>query len=224
MGTDMEGRHHEQPSPKIYFPEVRAIIDGDKTNFLNDRLKDLTGLEDKKDTLHHSQRITNLGYLLYNHLNITSVSIEQFVEICLLHDIGKKDIPSKHLTRQFAKFAEKDMNVIRQHPRFGYTLLKNARRSPRVYNAVLLHHQFQPKPYPKIGAEFREIESCDVDNARLLSILDVFDTCAFGRPYVDIKPLSMEGVRKALASQFNQSGDEEIIDFLCLQYEKIKDL
>jgi len=142
----------------------------------------------------------------------------------LLHDIGKKDIPPKHLTRQFDKFSPKDMEVVRKHVRIGYTELKKAKRSPRVYNAVLLHHQFQEIPYPKIGAEFREIEDTDVDNARLLAMLDVFDTLAFGRPYVRIEALPLDQVKEKLAIQFDQPGDESIINFLASQYEKAKSL
>ena len=218
----METFNPEKSKPEIYFPEVRAIIESEK--FLRDGQKALASMDDKKDALRHSQRITNMGYLLHKHLGITSVDEKQFVEICLLHDIGKKDIPPKHLTRQFDKFSPKDMEAVRKHVRTGYMELKQAGRSPRVYNAVLLHHQFQAKSYPKIGAEFREIEPADVDNARLLAILDVFDTCAFGRSYVGIEALPIDEAKKKLMSLFDQPGDEAVINFLASQYETVKKL
>lgn len=93
-----------------------------------------------------------------------------------------------------------------------------------MYLPILLHHQYQKNPYPAIGIQFWEIEDIDVDNSRLLAILDVFDTIAFGRPSVKIYPLSLEKCREELLNQFRDEKDEEVIDFLIKQYEKINNL
>ncbi len=212
----------EKSKPEIYLPEVRAIIERDR--FLLDGQKALASMSDKRDTLHHSERITNLGYLLAKHHNFSKEETRLFVEICLLHDIGKTEVSRKHLTKPFGKFGPKDFEAVKKHPRYGYSYLKHEGRSPRVYNSVLLHHQFQPDPYPKIGAEFKEIKDEDVDNARLLAMLDVFDTRVFGRSYAKIQPQPRDIAEEELKKQFDQPADKEVIDFLFLQSEKIRSL
>jgi hypothetical protein len=63
-----------------------------------------------------------------------------------------------------------------------------------------------------------------VDNGRLLAMVDVFETMAFGRPYVKILPMPLEMVRKKLAEQFQEPGEAENIEFLIRQYETVKKL
>ncbi len=75
----METFNPEKSRPKIYLPEVRAIIEGDR--FLLDNHKALASMSDKKDTLHHSERMTNLGYLLAKHHNFSEEETTLFVEI-----------------------------------------------------------------------------------------------------------------------------------------------
>jgi len=218
-------KNFDTPNPEkhkleIYLPEVRAIIEKDR--FLLDGQKALASMSDKRDTLHHSERMTNLGYLLAKQRNFSEEETKLFVEICLLHDIGKTEVSQKHLTKPFGKFGPKDLEAVKKHPRYGYSYLKHEDRSPRVYNPVLLHHQFQPKPYPKIGIEFQKMEDIDVDNARFLAMLDVFDTRVFGRPYAKIEPQPRDEAERELKKQFDQPGDEGVIDFLFLHSKEIR--
>ena len=67
----MEIFNPEKPKKKRYLPEVQAIIEiinnegkGKNKDFLKQREKDLASMSEKKETLRHSQRMTNLGYLL----------------------------------------------------------------------------------------------------------------------------------------------------------------
>lgn len=223
----LEDFNPEKPKPKIYLPEVRTIIDiinSESEDFLKKREKDLAGMSAKKDTLRHSQRITNLGYLFARHHNFSEEEINLFVETCLLHDIGKTELPQKYLSRTTEKFGQKDLKIVGKHAFGGYIYLKHERRSPRVYLPILLHHQYQKKSYPAIGIQFKEIEDVDVDNSRLLAMLDVFDVYAFGRPLSKTDPLPREQAEEKLKEQFDQPGDEEVIDFLFDQYETIKEL
>ncbi|HUD08644.1 MAG TPA: HD domain-containing protein [Candidatus Saccharimonadales bacterium] len=234
----MEIFNPEKAKPKKYLPEVRTIIDiinneGKKEedkNFLKNREKDLTSMSEKKETLRHSQRMTNLGYLLAKKMNFSDEETKFFVEACLLHDIGKTAVPRKYLGKPSKKFSDKDLKVVSEHSVLGYKYLKDKGRNSRVYNPILLHHEFQTRPYPHTKASILRIlgamDDTDIDNGRLLAIIDNFDTQAFGRSYVDIKSAPLGEVKKWIQVEagFNQPGDEEIIDFLCDQYEKIKEL
>ncbi len=210
----------EQPKPKIYLPEVREFIVND--SFLKWGIEQLKEIDDDGNTLRHSQRITNLGYRLAKKLNFSEEKEYDFLEACLLHDIGKISTPASILMKPHDEFTDEDMEVVRKHPREGKEILEMQGRSPRVCNAVLLHHEFQKKSYPALGAEYREIEDIDVDNARLLAMLDVFDTVVFGRQ--NIEPVPEEMRKITWMKQFDQKGDEEIIDFFLSQYETINNL
>lgn len=211
---------------KIYLFEVRQIIKQDC--FLKKREKDIAAMPDKGDTLYHSQRTANLGYLLAKERQFSDEDIKFFVEACLEHDIGKTELPMKYPTRPSDKFSEKDFKVLQKHAIQGHMYLKREGRSPRVYNPVLLHHEFQQRAYPNMDARLlrllRDMEDVDIDNARLLAMLDVFDTITFGRPYVRIEPLSPMRAEIILKKQFNECGDEEVIAFLFEQFASIKKL
>ena len=233
----MEIFNPEKPKKKRYLPEVQAIIEiinnegkGKNKDFLKQREKDLASMSEKKETLRHSQRMTNLGYLLARKKIFSDEETKFFVEACLLHDIGKTELPKKYLAIPSKKFSEKDLKVVSQHSMLGYKYLKDEGRNSRVYNPILLHHEFQKRPYPNTKASILRIlgtmDDTDIDNGRLLAIIDNFDTQAFGRSYVDIKSAPLGEVKKWIQVEagFNQPGDEEVIDFLCDQYEKIKEL
>jgi len=214
----------EKPQPKIYLPEVREILENNV--FLKWGLQQLEGINDGGNTLRHTQCVTNCGYLLAKHLaeknNLSSEDIELFVEICLLHDIGKIKTPASILTKPWKEFTEDDRKIVSEHVREGKEILKTQGCSPRVYNPVLLHHEFQEKSYPEIDIEAADFEDEDIDNARLLAIIDVFDRMAFGA--TNIETLPKEDWKPKLMKQFNQPEDERIIDFLISQYEAIRGL
>ena len=209
----------EKPRPKIYFPEVRDIITNDfKIKWGLEQLKDI---DDNGSTVRHSQRIANLGYQLAKKLNFSEEKTFEFVEACLLHDIGKISTPAEILNKAHDDFTEADMEVIRKHPLEGREILEMQGRPERVCKLVYLHHRFQDRYYPNVDIEADEYKDFSAD-ARLLAMLDVYDTVVFGRP--NIEPVS-EGMRKIiLQKQFHQPGDEEIIDFLIGQYEIINKL
>lgn len=223
----MEIFNPEKARPKTYLPEVKAIIDSDPTGFLRRGEKLLASMSEKKDTLRHSQRMTNLGYLLAKKKNFSDEEIKYFVEACFLHDIGKTELPKRHLNPP-KKFEPKDLKVVKEHAIKGHGYLKQEGRSPRVYNAVLVHHEFQEDPYPDTKAavlrRMEDMEDVDVDNGRLLAMIDVFDTRVFGRAYSKLSPLSPKEAKDKLNFQFDQPGDAEIIEFLFDQYETIKSL
>lgn len=217
---------HKPERRQAFLDPVREIIESD--DFLKRGQKELAGISDKKDTLRHSQRIANCGYMLFEQFagadNPLRKEMGLAVETCLLHDIGKTEVPSKYLTRPYGKFGPKDLRVVSEHAYRGYVYLKHKNRSPRVYYPVLLHHEFQKHDYPALGKELQEMKEVDIDNGRFLAILDVFDVYAFGRPHAKIAPLPPEQAKERLLEQFDLLEDEEIIIFLQSKIEEIKKL
>lgn len=214
----MEIYNPERKRPKIYLPETRKILEGDV--YLKWALRMLEEINDEGDTLRHSQRTANLGFLLARHLNYSKEEIEFFAEVNVLHDIGKIEVDSSILTKPSDIFSDEDMKKVSQHALDGYGIVES--RNPRAAKIILLHHEFQARPYPKIDIEALNIPPEDIELARRLAIIDVFDTCAFGRQ--NIKSLPLAQCKAKLMQQFKQKGDEELIDFLMSQYETIKEL
>ena len=229
MGMSVENFHPEKPKPKRYLPEVRTIIESDI--YLRWGIEALRDISDEEATLRHTQRMANCGYLLAKHLakdrGYAQEDIELFVEACLLHDIGKIEVPPKHLTKLHDEFGPEDLAEVSKHAYQGYEILRHDKRSPRVFYPVLLHHEFQERSYPDTDASMlklmEDMEDVDIDNARLLAMLDVFDRLAFGSP-PENPPIQIERVVAKLKMQFKSEEDAEIIDFLYGQYEKIKEL
>lgn len=218
----MEVYSPENGKPKIYLPEVKGVLTSDAFfEWAHQKMREIP--KDGENTLRHSQRLANLGCLLAKHLKFSEKETEDFIEACFLHDIGKTDLEDPEaLSKPSEEFSEKDWLTISRHARKGYEMLKSGGRNSRVLNLVLLHHEFQEKNYPEIGVEASSINDEDVDMARLVALVDVFDRCAFGA--TNIKPLSEDQAKERLRKQFKEEGDAEKIDFLWKQSEIVKEL
>ena len=210
--------YQEKEKSRTYLPEVRVILENDI--YLKWALRMLEEINDKGNTLQHSQRMANLGFLLARHLNYLKEETEFFVEVNVLHDIGKIEIDSSILTKPSDIFSEEDLKKVSQHALDGFGIVE--RRDPRAAHIILIHHEFQEKPYPKIDIKTLSLPKKDMEIARLLAMIDVFDRCAFGA--TNIKPLPLAQCKARLMEQFKQEGDEEIIDFLISKYETVKEL
>lgn len=215
----METFKPEKPKPKIYLPEVRKILEDDV--YLKWGLRQLDEINDEGDTKRHTQRVTNLSYLLAKHLKYSEEDTELAVQAGVLHDIGKMQVDSSVLTRPSEIFSDEDMEKVSKHALNGYGIVES--REPRVATIILLHHMFQKKYYPKeINLDELNVPPRDLELSRRLAMVDVFDTVVFGRQ--NIKPAPAEKHRSILLEQFNKVGDEEIIEYLFSQYETIKGL
>lgn len=210
--------YKEKEKSRTYLPEVRVILENDV--YLKWALRMLEEINDKGNTLRHSQRMTNLGFLLARHLNYSKEETEFFIEVNVLHDIGKIEVDSSILTKPSDIFSEEDLKKVSQHALNGYGIVEN--RNQRAAKIILIHHEFQVKPYPNIDIKALNMPPEDTELARRLAMIDVFDTCAFGRQ--NIKPVPLTQCREILMKQFEQKGDEEIIDFLINKYDNIKEL
>jgi hypothetical protein len=214
----------------LYSPEVRQMIG--RSTFLLSCQKMLADIGDKNETLHHSQRAANCCFLLAKHCGLPEEQAGWFTVAGLVHDIGKAKLPLKHLARLYTKFSVRDRKILKLHPKLGYIFLKHEMRkkedSFRVYNPVFAHHLYQKDSYPDTKGTVLRIlgtfDDLDFDNARRLAMVDVADTCLFGRPSINMCPSPPDQVRKILIEQFQTPEDKSLIDFLISQYPSIKNL
>jgi putative nucleotidyltransferase with HDIG domain len=97
----------------------------------------------------------------------------------LLHDIGKVRIPEEILNKT-GSLTDEEFAQIKQHPTYGYEILKNQPNlDPRIKKAALMHHErCDGSGYPSgLSEDF-------IDNyAMIVAIADVYDAMTAARAY-----------------------------------------
>lgn len=131
-------------------------------------------------TFTHVTNVAGFATLLANKLGLSdSAEKPQITAGALLHDIGKRFIPSTLLAKKGA-LSEAEWNVIRQHPQRGYEdLCDREDLTEGQLMMVYSHHErVDGRGYP-VGMVGEEIHPW----ARLLTVVDVFDAITSHRPY-----------------------------------------
>lgn len=101
----------------------------------------------------------------------------------LLHDIGKVVIPRDVLAKP-GKLSDDEMEMIRQHPSAGATMVDSATISPLTRAVIIGHHErWDGKGYPQ-GRKGEQIHP----NARVAAIADVYDAVSSDRVYRTRRP------------------------------------
>ena len=97
---------------------------------------------------------------------------------CEVHDIGKIAIPAEILTRP-TKLSKIEMAMLKEHPRYGYEILKDIKFPFPIAEAVYQHHEtLDGSGYP------RALSHGDIIlEARVLCIADILDAITSDRPY-----------------------------------------
>ncbi|KPC53053.1 HD-GYP domain-containing protein [Amantichitinum ursilacus] len=97
----------------------------------------------------------------------------------LLHDTGKMKIPSEVLNKP-GRLTEAEFELIKQHPRLGWDVLKDVPEIPDIALDITLHHheRFGGGGYPH-GLQGEQISTL----ARMAAVVDVYDAITSNRCY-----------------------------------------
>lgn len=96
----------------------------------------------------------------------------------LLHDIGKKFIPTEILTKP-EQLTKEEFKIIQQHPVLGYEYVKKMGLSLLVCRGILDHHErYDGTGYPN-GKRGKEISVF----GQIISVADVYDALTTDRVY-----------------------------------------
>ena len=95
-----------------------------------------------------------------------------------IHDIGKIIVPAEILSKP-GRITDAEFNIIKEHPRTGYDILKGIDFPWPVAQAVLQHHErINGSGYPnQLSGQSIILE------ARVLAVADVVEAMASHRPY-----------------------------------------
>jgi len=134
-------------------------------------LKDLgTGL--------HSTRLAEWGVRLAGALGLDAESTKSLEVAALLHDIGKVGIRDDVL-QNTGVLDDEEMTLMRQHPEYGWYVLRVFPELEQAALFVLHHHErYDGAGYPA-GLEGNEIPL----GARIVAVIDAFDAMISTRPY-----------------------------------------
>jgi len=130
-------------------------------------------------TRGHSERVAHYARLLAIETGkYNKDELNTFQYACLLHDIGKVNIPD-HILMKPGKLTLEEFNVIKTHPVVGVEAVKKVQGLDRSLDVIKSHHErWDGTGYPDQlkGEEISQL-------ARIVSIADAFDAMTSSRSY-----------------------------------------
>lgn len=160
-------------------------------------------------TAGHQRRVSQLSLSIAEEMKLDKEVIEGLQMAAAIHDIGKISIPAEILTKP-SKLTDMEFNLIKDHPRAGYAILKDIEFPWPIARVVLEHHErLDGSGYPQ-GLKGRDM----LLESRILAVADVVESMASHRPY---RPGM--GIDTALDEIENNRGilyDADVVD-VCLR-------
>ncbi len=129
-------------------------------------------------TSGHQKNVTKIACSIAEHMGLSADLIKGLRIAGLLHDIGKISVPAEILSKP-GKITKDERNIIKNHCRVGYDILKGIEFQWPVAKVVLQHHErMDGSGYP-LGIQGEEI----LLEARILAVADVIEAMSSHRPY-----------------------------------------
>ena len=180
---------------KILFNRLNAILDLhlDKKenrelleNIISILVSSIEG--SSKEVLTHSKRVAIIASGIAEKLGYSREKTELFKYAGLLHDIGVVTYSRAiYAKKSKNELTDEEWNMIKNHPRVGYDVLKNIKSLGDVPLWILDHHErYDGAGFPN-GKKGKEIS----DGGMILNIANVFDSFLFGKTYMNKVPVNM---------------------------------
>ncbi|THE08869.1 HD-GYP domain-containing protein, partial [Bacillus timonensis] len=150
-------------------------------------------------TRGHSERVAKYALVLAKELGAYSKEeLKSFNYACLLHDIGKVNIPDSILMKP-AKLTDEEYEIIKTHPVVGVDAVKSVEGLGTSLSIIRSHHErWDGKGYPD------QLKGEDIPlNARITAIADAFDAMTSSRSYRGALPVE-EAYNRIIQGQGTQ--------------------
>ncbi len=159
------------------------------------------------ETGQHTQRVGRLAAEVALALGMAAEQAASLRRAAPLHDIGKIGVPDTILLKP-GKLTEEEFEVMKRHTTIGARILANGQcEVVRMAEAIARshHERWDGTGYPdRLAGKAIPIE------ARIVSIMDVFDALTHDRPYRHAWP--RRKVLEYIASERGRQFDPEICD------------
>jgi len=129
-------------------------------------------------TAGHQERVADLASAIAREMGLPPRTVEVIESAGTIHDIGKLYVPAEFLNRP-GKLSEVEFQIIKEHPKVGYSVLREVEFDMPVAEYVHQHHErINGKGYPQgLKGDAIHLE------ARILSVADVVEAMSSHRPY-----------------------------------------
>ena len=129
-------------------------------------------------TAGHQRRVASLAVAIAEEMRLPSDKVEGLRMAGIIHDIGKIAMPAEILTKP-ARLTKTEFQLIKEHPRVGFDILKKIEFPWPVAQIILQHHErLDGTGYPDgLNGDAILLE------ARILAVADVVEALSSHRPY-----------------------------------------
>ncbi|NMD69742.1 HD-GYP domain-containing protein [Bacillus sp. DNRA2] len=181
---------------------VRAIEDSfDKQ--LQGIVKGVIATLELKDpyTRGHSERVASYALIMAKEIGkFSNKELKEFNYACLLHDVGKINIPDQILMKP-QRLTDEEYEIIKTHPTVGAKALEGVEGLKNGIQVIHFHHErWDGKGYPN------QLAGEDIPLlARITSYADAFDAMTSSRSYREAMPLEVayQRIIQGLGTQFD---------------------
>jgi HD-GYP domain-containing protein (c-di-GMP phosphodiesterase class II) len=158
----------------------------------------------------HSTRLAEWGLRVARDLGVPEQDMPDLEMGALLHDIGKIGVPDGILNKP-GRLTPDEYEVVKRHPEFGWTVVRNLPGMEKTSLYVLHHHEnFDGTGYPA-RLRYSEIPI----GARIVSVIDAFDAMVSSRPYRAGLPLeeAIKRLHQSSGTQFDPGVVKSFVRF-----------
>lgn len=162
----------------------------------------------------HQQRVSQLATAIAQEMKLPQDKIKGVSFASLVHDIGKINLPTEIVSKP-SKLVEVEFNLVKNHPRIGYDILKKVDFPWPIAEIVLQHQErIDGSGYPR-GLKGDEI----LIEAKILGVANVIEAMSSSRSY---RPaISIDESLAEIVKNKNILFDPEVVD-TCLKLFKEK--
>ncbi len=168
LGNLEQQENVDMDETKGVIEDIVKDLDASNTEIVN--LLDIQSFDDF--TYTHGLNVGIIAMVFARKMKLDEELVKDIGLGGFLHDIGKIRMPFDLLHKQ-GSLNEKDLKTMRNHPRYGYEMLKaSSQISEMVKKIVLLHHEkFDGTGYP-FGFKDTQID----DGIYVVAIAEIYDT------------------------------------------------
>lgn len=178
----------------------------------------LTALKFREESLAiHSLEVNHIAIEIAKEMSLSEDEIRDLNWGTLLHDLGKLAISDNILLKQ-GPLDPEEFDLIRQHPRIGYEILKDASYFKNAIEISLYHHErYSGGGYP-YGLAGEDIPLL----ARICSVADAFQAMVDDRSYRKGLPVE-EAVAEIIRCSGTQFDPVVVQAFLRIDHQRYPD-
>jgi putative nucleotidyltransferase with HDIG domain len=162
----------------------------------------------------HQQRVSQLATAIAQEMKLPQDKIEGMRFASLVHDVGKVNLPTE-IVSKLNKLSEVEFNLVKNHPRIGYKILKKVDFPWPIAEIVFQHQEkINGSGYPR-GLKGDEI----CIEAKILGVANVVEAMSSSRSY---RPaISIDESLAEISRNKNILFDPEVVD-ACIKLFKEK--